>query len=80
MRILYTIILLIVVPLIFLSAMFIAVAFEDFLTRKFGKPPAWIAIVGILCWLSIFVRIAWDQAGKLVNTTAHLRGDKKEEK
>jgi branched-subunit amino acid ABC-type transport system permease component len=66
MRILYTLSLLIGIPVAVTAALFLAVTFEDFMTRRFGKPPAWVAIIGIACWLFVFVRLAWDQAGKWV--------------
>lgn len=66
MRILYTIGLLIGVPLAFVAFIFIAIWFEDFMRKRFGKPPIALIILNVVCWIYVFARIAWEQAGKWV--------------
>lgn len=64
MRIIYTIFLLIGIPVALLVLTSVLTHFNDLMDCRFGKPPLWCAIIAIVIMLSVFVQAAWEQAGK----------------
>lgn len=66
MRLLYTIGLLIGVPLAFIVALVLSVSFEDFMERHFGKPPLVLVIISGAAWVFFFAKMAWEKAGSML--------------
>jgi hypothetical protein len=66
MRIIYTLGLLIGVPFAVMLLVCVMAALDDWMTKRFGKPPLWLGVIGVACILWPLVRLAWEQAGKWV--------------
>jgi hypothetical protein len=64
MRIFYTIVLLIGVPSAIVICLVAVITIDDLMTRWLGKPPTWIVIVTACFWIFVFIRMAWQLAGK----------------
>lgn len=64
MRIIYTLGLLIGVPLALGVGCILSAMFEDRMIARFGKPPIWLVLINVAIWVAIFAQIAWEQAGK----------------
>lgn len=66
MRIVYTVGLILGVPLLVICWMMACVWIDDALRKHFGKPPLTLLIIPLGLIAFFLIKAAWDQAGKWV--------------
>ena len=66
MRIALTLGILIAMPVAFIVLLWIMTELNDWLDKVFGKPPIPVVVAGVLCWIYVFVVLAWEQAGRWI--------------